>query len=224
MKLDRGKSFLVLAASIITSAVLLSAGQAEGEIVFNNLNTPQVGLTANSTGWSAMSFISSPNPMTLESVDVRLLPHAESGMFLVRLFSNAPSNQPGIPIETLSGPSTPDFGTFHYTSSSNSTLLPNLAYWIVFSSTGTTHGYSVGAELPQSGIEFGSTMGGKFSSDAGANWVASNYIINMQVTGTRVVPEPNTYLILCMAAFVLVCKRKVNGRKCPPAATNWPAS
>ena len=96
MKLDRGKTFLELAASIITSAVLLSAGQAEGEIVFNNLNTPQVDLTANSTGWSAMSFISSPNPMTLESVDVRLLPHAESGMFLVRLFSNAPSNELGI--------------------------------------------------------------------------------------------------------------------------------
>src|SRR5262245_58771666 len=114
MKLERRKIIhLCKACCIITSAFLLGPRQAQSEIIFDNLYDPEVGLTAGANGWTAQSFLSGPNPMTLDSVDTQLLPHVGSGTFLTRLYSNTPSNQPGIAIETLSGPSNPGFGTFH---------------------------------------------------------------------------------------------------------------
>ena len=207
MKLDGGKNALICrAASMLVCAVLLSAPHADGQTIFNNVNEQQIGLTASSTGWSAQSFISGVSPTTLDSVDIDLLPHAGSGTFLVRLYSNTPSNNPGILIETLSGPSNPEYGTFHYTASGDSILAPNLPYWIVFSSTGGP--YAVEAELSLLSIEFGSTIGFKYSSDAGGNWGAHDYSLGMRVMGTREVPEPSTYLLL--SAAVILCKRKFN--------------
>ena len=207
MKLERGTIMLTCrVASMVTWAVVLLAGQADGETIFNSLSTPEVGLTASSSGWSAQSFISGSSLMTLDSVDVRPISNIGTGTFLTRLYSNTPSNEPGILIETLSGPGNPTSDPTHYTASGNSILIPNSPYWIVFSSTGGP--YAVTGEIGQGGIKFGSTIGYEYSSDAGASWGAFDYTVLMQVMGTRVVPEPGTLFLASVAIPVLLCKRR----------------
>ncbi len=72
----------------IVAALLPIARPAHAEIIFDNLSSPQVGLTAGSGGWSAQSFVVGSDDMELDWLDVTLLPHSGSGTFSVRLYGN----------------------------------------------------------------------------------------------------------------------------------------
>lgn len=205
MRLRLATITLFAAAALIAPTHVAGALLVDPDVIFDNLDSPQNGHGASSTVWFAQSFVTGLNPKALGSVDVKLLPHVGTGQFLVRLFSNA-SGAPGLPMETLAGPTNPEFGTFHYRASGNSSLLPNSPYWIVFSSTG--NGYHVASELPVWGIEVGSSIGCRVSTSAGTNWEPFNHTINMLVRQTVPVPEPSSALLIGIALCGAISHRR----------------
>lgn len=191
---------LTIACALV--GLLLLVRPAYAETIYENLNTPQVGVTASSNGWSAQSFVVGPNRMKLESVDLRILPLTATGDFVVRLFANNSSlNQPGTQMETLSGPLNPGPSQPHYLSLANTVLEANSPYWIVVSSTGTA--YSVGAEGGFI-VPVGSNIGSKWSPNAGSTWEPMNWSLNMQVSGVQFVPEPSSIAIAAVGFGVVL--------------------
>lgn len=196
----------------VTIAVALCSPRANAAVIFSQTGTPEGMYTETNTEYWAQSFTLGGSPMVLTTVDALLDGGGPGGQFFVDLYSNN-AGSPGSFMETLLGNNNPQTaGTYTY-SSAGSVLSANTTYWIVQGLSGGG-GFEYWSEEANNSPEIGSSIGAKFSFDAGTTWsLQTGHSMQMVVNGIAEAPEPSTIWAALAAAFgslLLSRRRRVN--------------
>jgi len=205
---------------LIAGWVLSVAGASHAQVtLFNNLgNQPQGFANLDANNWIATRFNTDANNYTLTSATLKLYTETGgSGTFFVKLFSDN-ANQPGTALATLaSGPNPLTVG-FQATDVAfnglNQPLSANTNYWIVF---GDNPGPAL--DLRWSAVNPGGSGVGYqafrcSTANGGISWGSfdTDHAMQMQLTGSVVVPEPGSMVLGLIGAGGFWIARRTKNR------------
>ena len=207
--------------SIILSAIGLLAAQmaqAQGTVFVSNLGATPVGSAAiGSDSWVAQQFITGTNSGGYVLNSVQLLMNTASGNpggFSVSIYSFA-VNAPASNLGSLTGLDPSAGGIFTYTAS-GLTLSPNLAYFVVLTSTTTMaqggYVWSAATGVANHGIDRWLIFGQYYNSADGLSWQGfRNKVFQLALFATPV-PEPATYALAGLGLAISSFLRRRPGK------------
>lgn len=195
-------SFLV---ALLVSSIL--AMHSHAAVIFSQTGTNEGQYTETTTEFWAQGFTVGASDMVLNTVDVLLTAGDPQNAFFVDLYSNV-GGSPGTLLETLSGNSNPGASGTYTFSSTGSALSANTSYWIV-QGLGAGGDFQYWNEENSTSPEVGTSIGAKFSLDAGSNWsLQSGHTMQMVVNGTIAAPEPSRALLIFFGIAGFFMKRR----------------
>ncbi len=219
-----------LALAAFSAFSILAAASARGDAILSTLPQTNDGLASATLGplrIKALAFTMPGQAYTLDSVVLRLQLDTFARPLtapILRLLND--SGNPDIPGSTvLSTFSTPTLvggiNNFTLTPTGPVTLQAGLKYWLALSSaadfdTSSLNWLASNPAVTPTGVA--TLSGNRFTSDGGANWVASStvnsFTINATISApTAAVPEPGTLALLAPGLLSLSALRLVRSRR-----------
>ncbi len=196
--MDRIRQTVLVA---LATAIFLPTS-SEATVLLSNLAEPTRDATDISLEqWAAQAFITDGTSHDLSWIDVLLGNLSESPTILAELHADDGSSSVGSLLTTFVIPSIPatDPELRRLIPVSAIALSPNTTYWVVFGALGQgSFGWSYAEGNASTGPGSFGSYG--YSLDAGATWenfgVDNPYKMEIEVSGTSVVPEPASVLLL----------------------------